>query len=96
MLEHLRTSPLKDEGESLFLGQVDHYDAPLLVPLSTARRHIWATGGTGSGKTSTMAALIDDRTKNGADLFPGEHIHFGTDTFPDWSAVLDYLRGKDA
>lgn len=35
--------------------------------------------------------LIDDRTKNGADKFPGEHIHFGTDQFPDWNAVLDYL-----
>jgi len=23
--------------------------------------------------------LIDDRTKNGADRFTGEHIHFGTD-----------------
>ena len=38
--------------------------------------------------------LIDDRTKNGADLFTGEHIHFGTDDFPDWASVLDYLRPK--
>ncbi len=38
--------------------------------------------------------LIDDRTKNGAALFSGEHIHFGTDDFPDWSSVLDYLRPK--
>jgi 5'(3')-deoxyribonucleotidase len=36
--------------------------------------------------------LIDDNTKNGADSFPGEHIHFGKDKFPDWSAVLKYLR----
>jgi len=36
--------------------------------------------------------LIDDRTKNGADLFTGEHIHFGTEDFPDWSSVLVYLR----
>jgi len=36
--------------------------------------------------------LIDDRTKNGAALFAGEHIHFGTGDFPDWSSVLDYLR----
>jgi len=35
--------------------------------------------------------LIDDRLKNGADRFEGEHIHFGTETFPDWSTVLDYL-----
>ena len=36
--------------------------------------------------------LIDDRTKNGADRFPGEHIHFGTEQFPDWAAVLKYLQ----
>ena len=28
--------------------------------------------------------LIDDRLANGANLFQGEHIHFGTDKFPDW------------
>ena len=36
--------------------------------------------------------LVDDRTKNGADRFSGEHIHFGTERFPDWGAVLSYLR----
>jgi len=35
--------------------------------------------------------LIDDRTKNGAAEFTGEHIHFGSDKFPDWSSVLAYL-----
>lgn len=35
--------------------------------------------------------LIDDRKANGAGEFPGEHIHFGSDRFPDWAAVLDYL-----
>ena len=35
--------------------------------------------------------LIDDRLKNGADKFIGEHIHFGTDKFPDWKSVLSYL-----
>ncbi len=36
--------------------------------------------------------LVDDRTKNGADAFSGRHIHFGTDAFPHWEAVLVYLR----
>ncbi|TAN11387.1 MAG: hypothetical protein EPN37_17465 [Chitinophagaceae bacterium] len=36
-------------------------------------------------------ALIDDRLRNGADNFKGEHIHFGTEKFPDWKAVLKYL-----
>ena len=35
--------------------------------------------------------LVDDRTKNGVDRFRGEHIHFGTERFPDWDAVLTYL-----
>lgn len=35
--------------------------------------------------------LIDDRLKNGANKFEGKHIHFGTEKFPDWQAVLDYL-----
>ena len=39
--------------------------------------------------------LIDDRTKRGADSFAGEHIHFGTEKFPDWPAVMKYLRSKE-
>ena len=35
--------------------------------------------------------LIDDRTKNGASDFKGEHIHFGTEKFPDWNSVINYL-----
>lgn len=35
--------------------------------------------------------LIDDRTKNGADRFTGEHILFGSEQFPDWRSVLLYL-----
>ncbi len=35
--------------------------------------------------------LIDDRTANGAGEFKGEHIHFATDSFPNWEAVLKRL-----
>ena len=35
--------------------------------------------------------LIDDRIKNGVDKFTGEHIHFGTEKFPNWDSVLKYL-----
>ena len=38
--------------------------------------------------------LIDDRTANGAGKFLGEHIHFGTDNWPDWKSTLDYLIPK--
>ena len=35
--------------------------------------------------------IIDDRTLHGVDIFDGEHIHFGTERFPDWDSVLEYL-----
>ena len=42
--------------------------------------------------------LIDDRVKNGAGDFPGEHIHFGWcyenekwNKYHSWDTVLDYL-----
>ena len=38
--------------------------------------------------------LIDDRTKNGSGEFGGEHIHFGTDKFPDWKTVVRYLKQR--
>ena len=38
--------------------------------------------------------LIDDRTKNGVDEFTGEHIHFGSERFPDWDTVLNYLLNR--
>lgn len=36
--------------------------------------------------------LVDDRTKNGAGQFTGELIQFGSDKFPDWDSVLNYLK----
>lgn len=38
------------------------------------------------------AFLIDDRTKNGAGGFGGQHIHFGSERFPNWAAVMAYMR----
>jgi 5'(3')-deoxyribonucleotidase len=35
--------------------------------------------------------LIDDRGKNGASEFEGEWIHFGSERFPNWNKVLEYL-----
>lgn len=35
--------------------------------------------------------LIDDRTKNGVDRFMGKHIHFGSDEFPNWEAVVAFF-----
>lgn len=38
--------------------------------------------------------LIDDRPKHGAETFEGEWIQFGSERFPNWNAVLDYLLAK--
>lgn len=35
--------------------------------------------------------LIDDRSKHGVIEFEGEWIHFGSERFPNWDAVLAYL-----
>lgn len=35
--------------------------------------------------------LIDDRTIRNATDFLGKFIHFGTDEFPNWGTVTDYL-----
>lgn len=38
--------------------------------------------------------LIDDTTRNGVENFQGEHIHFGTEKFPNWDSVVMYLMHK--
>ena len=35
--------------------------------------------------------LIDDRLKNGAENFGGELILFGSELYPNWDSVVDYL-----
>ena len=39
--------------------------------------------------------LIDDRGKNGTSDFEGEWIQFGSERFPDWPSVVNYLIGKE-
>ena len=35
--------------------------------------------------------LIDDRGNNGTDKFKGKWIQFGSERFPDWTTVVEYL-----
>lgn len=35
--------------------------------------------------------LIDDRTEHGNSDFEGELIQFGSEKFPDWDSVIEYL-----
>ena len=37
-------------------------------------------------------SIID--MKPGEIKFRGEHIHFGTDKFPDWKTVVCYLKQR--
>lgn len=39
--------------------------------------------------------LIDDRPNNGAEDFKGEWIYFGSQDFPDWDTVTEYLLSKE-
>ncbi len=38
--------------------------------------------------------LVDDRKNNGAERFAGEWLHFASPAFPDWTAVVEYLRQR--
>lgn len=40
--------------------------------------------------------LVDDRLKNGVSKFTGEHIHFGSEKFPNWETVTQYLKLKSS
>lgn len=40
--------------------------------------------------------LIDDREAKGADRFDGQLLGFGSARFPDWAAVIAYMRAEDA
>lgn len=40
--------------------------------------------------------LIDDRTIRGAAEFKGKFIHFGSENFPDWKTILDFLLDEEA
>lgn len=71
-------------------------------PSSYADKRIWAETYLGSVAYKKLIlthnkglmvgrALIDDRIKNGVANFKGEHIHFGTEKFPNWDAVIKYL-----
>ena len=72
MLERFRTSAVKDEADSLFLGQVDEDNTPLLVPLDTAGWHVWAIGGTGSGKSGRQGVgqITNERLRRIVELCP--------------------------
>jgi len=80
--------------------------APWLNPSALSDKVEWVQRYFGKGKDSIFYKrliishhknlnrgdfLIDDREKNGASEFQGELIQFGTEKFPDWPTVVNYL-----
>lgn len=68
--------------------------------LGWVHRHLGEAPGTPAHKRLILSHhkhlhlgdyLIDDRDKHGADRFEGQLIRFGSDEYPDWEAVLEYL-----
>ncbi len=80
--------------------------APWLNPSAWTDKIQWIQHYFGKGKSSlfykrliishhkhlnTGDFLIDDREKNGAKEFRGQLIQFGSEEFPDWFSVTNYL-----
>ncbi len=76
--------------------------APWENPSAWSDKVIWVKNNLGSSAHKRLILshhknlnnghfLVDDRTKNGAGDFKGEHIHFGTSEFPNWENVFEYL-----
>jgi len=75
------------------------------VPQSYTEKRLWIEKHFGDGFRKRLILthrkdlnighyLIDDRTSHGAGRFNGEHIHFGSEKFPDWRAVENHLTVK--
>lgn len=89
LLEDLRTAPDPIERDSLYLGNVESDNAPVLVPLAAAQKHIWAVGGTGSGKTTFLTSLIEQiGYRNDTSIFVGD---LKADTY-ELLATLQWVR----
>jgi len=77
--------------------------APWANPESWKAKRIWAQEHLGPGVIKRLILthnkallkgdiLIDDRDKNGAAEFEGEHIKFGTKPYETWTEVMKYLE----
>ncbi len=103
--EHLEPIHGAVEAFSVLCDHYDVYllsTAPWSNTHSLSEKRIWAEKHLGdkafkrlilSHNKSLLRGdyLIDDRIANGVEEFQGEHIHFGTERFPDWKSVLLHL-----
>jgi 5'-nucleotidase len=88
-----------DEGYDVYILST----APWNIPNSWTHKRLWVSKYLGDKAYKRLILcnhknllrgdiLIDDRTANGASEFDGELIQFGTDKFPNWKVVLNYLQ----
>ena len=102
--------PLKDAVPSVkeLFNHFDVYflSTPMWhVPLSYIGKRLWIEEHFGNLSEKRLILthrkdlvigdyLVDDTTRNGVAEFKGEHIHFGSEKFPDWKSTLEYLKTK--
>lgn len=103
----LESKPMKDALES-FAWLEEHFDvyilstAPWLNVNAWFQKRIWVENYLPTMRKKLILThhkhllkddfLIDDRTKNGAAEFEGEHIHIFAEKFPNWKSVTEYLK----
>lgn len=77
--------------------------APWENPSAWMHKRLWVEKHLGEGAWKRLILshnknlnigdyLIDDRTKNGAGEFKGELVQFGSDKYPNWESVINYLQ----
>lgn len=93
-------SPLMDRFDTYFLS------TPMWIqPFSYMDKRLWLENYFGERVRDRLILtkrkdlqigdfLVDDTTMNGVSGFKGEHIHFGSEKFPDWEAIFPYLISK--
>lgn len=75
------------------------------VPQSFMDKRLWILGQFGAWAKKRLILthqkdlnigdyLVDDRTANGAGNFTGKHIFFGSDEFPNWVVVEEFLMNE--
>jgi 5'(3')-deoxyribonucleotidase len=75
------------------------------VPHSFMDKRLWILGQFGEWAKKRLILshqkdlhigdyLVDDRTANGAGNFTGKHIFFGSDEFPNWAVVEEFLMNE--
>ncbi len=83
--------PAPKKGEGLWTVSICPGTTSVMTSSATPGKRLIITH---NKDLNTGDLLIDDRAKWGADRFEGKWIQFGSDEFPDWAPVVDYLKAR--